>query len=87
MTTSLYVQNLKCGGCVKTITNKITELENISDVVVDKETSKVTFTYQNEADVKAVSDKLLKLGYPTTDDANSVLTKAKSMISCASGRI
>ena len=87
MKTSLHIQNLKCGGCVKTITNKVSELENVSDVQVDKETSKVTFTHQKEEDVEVVTDKLKSLGYPTVDDENSVLTKAKSMFSCASGKI
>lgn len=86
MTTEIFVQNLKCGGCVNTITTKIAAMENIAAVVVDKDTSKITFTSSQE-DVKKVTDKLKQLGYPEVDAENSMLTKAKSMYSCASGKI
>ena len=83
MNTSIIVQNLKCGGCAKTITGRLKEIENISDIAVDVETS----NYRNQSDLDVVKKKLIALGYPSVDDDNTVLSKAKSFVSCASGKL
>lgn len=87
MKISIRVQNLKCGGCTKTITSKLTELNNISEVYVNNETSTVSFTAKNTDDALVVKDKLKALGYPSIEEDNTVMTKMKSFVSCASGRI
>ena len=87
MKTSIIVQNLKCGGCANTITTKLSEIENINNLTVDVEESKVSFNYINEADAFIVKDKLKTLGYPSIDDTNSLTSKAKSFVSCATGRL
>ncbi len=87
MKTSITVQNLKCGGCAKTITSKLSTIENISNLMVDIEGSKVSFNYSKEADFIAVKEKLKHLGYPSIDDNNSFTSKAKSFVSCATGKI
>lgn len=87
MKASIIVQNLKCGGCVNTITTKLSTIGNISDLLVDKDKSRVSFTYQSDIDLKVVKDKLVSLGYPTVDDENSIVTKAKSVVSCATGKL
>ena len=87
MKTSIIVQNLKCGGCANTITTKLSEIENISDINIDVEENKVSFNYTNEADAFAVKDKLKTLGYPSIDDANNIVSKAKSYVSCATGKL
>lgn len=86
MEMTITVQNLRCGGCVNTITTKISEMENIQDVKVDRETSTVSFQYTESEDALKVKNKLKKLGYPEIDDKNSLMTKASSMVSCASGK-
>ena len=87
MKTSILVQNLKCGGCAKTITVKLSETENISDIIIDVDESKVSFNYLNPSDLDVVKNKLSGLGYPSLDDDNSVLSKAKSFVSCATGKL
>lgn len=84
---SIHIQNLKCGGCAKTISTKLAALPNISNIEVNTETDTVSFHSSNENDVAVVTERLKTLGYPTIDDQNSILTKAKSFISCASGRM
>lgn len=86
MKTSILVQNLKCGGCAYTITSKLLELEFVSDVSVDVEHSKVTFAYTNELNALKVKQKLKDLGYPSIDDKNPLTSKAKSFVSCATGK-
>jgi len=87
MNTSVTVQNLKCGGCAHTISTKLLEIENISNINVVIETAIISFDYTLEADFTAVKDKLAVLGYPLVGDTNNVVSKEKSFVSCATGKI
>lgn len=87
MRTSIIVQNLKCGGCAKTITSKIAELDNISDIEVINESSTVSFSAIHIEDALAVKEKLKSLGYPSIEDENGMFSKAKSFVSCATGKM
>ncbi len=87
MKTKIVIQNLKCGGCANTIINKISAIDNISNIEVNIETSEVTFDHHSEDDLEKVTHKLASLGYPIEGDKNSVVSKAKSFVSCASGRV
>ena len=87
MKTSIIVQNLKCGGCAKTITNKISEISGITVINVDVENSVVSFSSDNTNSAIAVKNKLKSIGYPSIDDENTFTSKAKSFVSCATGKI
>jgi copper chaperone CopZ len=87
MNTTIEIQNLKCGGCANTITSKLSNLIGIQKVVVDNETNTVSFDYENEKTLLATQDMLAKLGYPTVGEKNAITTKAKSLVSCAVGRL
>lgn len=87
MKTSFIVQNLKCGGCAKTISNKLSALHNITKIEVDANESKVSFSYETEEDQQVVKSKLQSLGYPTIDSENSIVAKAVSFVSCATGKL
>ena len=65
----------------------INSIEGISEVTVDLDTSKVTVDTDNESVILSVKKKLSKMGYPEMGDANTMLHKAKSFVSCASGRM
>lgn len=86
MKTTIQIQNLKCGGCAKTITNKLSELKGINEITIEQETSSVIFEHQNSDDVFIVKDKLRALGYPAMEDENGILQKSKSFVSCANGK-
>ena len=47
MIASLEIQNLKCGGCANTITNKLNDLEGIADLNIDNSNDTVSFFYKN----------------------------------------
>ena len=87
MNSTIVIQNLKCGGCASTITTKISAIENISNVTVDLETSAVSFEAVSEEDTISVKNKLAAIGYPEEGENNSVVSKAKSFVSCATGRM
>ncbi|MQP25725.1 heavy metal transporter [Flavobacterium sp. LMO8] len=87
MKATVYIQNLKCGGCANTITKNIATLDSIIDVSVNVEESSVSFDYTTEEKLIEVKDKLKALGYPEDGEANSLGSKAKSYVSCAIGKM
>ena len=48
MTTTLNVNNIKCGGCAASIINKLSKIEGISEVHVDPDTREVKFNATNK---------------------------------------
>ena len=87
MKATLYIQNLKCGGCANTITKNIASLDAITDVSVNVEESSVSFVYPTEEKLIEVKEKLKTLGYPEDGEANNLGSKAKSYVSCAIGKM
>ena len=87
METTIHIQNLKCGGCANTITKGISSIEAIQNVSVNIDESTVTFSYETEAQVNEVKNKLKSLGYPEDGEANTLGAKAKSYVSCAIGKM
>jgi copper chaperone len=86
-TISLQIQNVKCNGCATTITNKLSELINVSNVVIDLENGSVTFDYTDELALFSAKETLKINGYPQVGEVNPFVTKAKSFVSCAIGRM
>ncbi len=87
MMTTLEILNLKCGGCANTIKKGILTIDGIDEVTVDIENSKVSFNAPSESVITLVKEKLSKMGYPEAGDNNTIVHKAKSFVSCATGRM
>jgi copper chaperone len=87
MKTTIKIQNLKCGGCQNTITNKLSALTNINNVKVNVEESEVSFDYIDELGLLNAKETLKIIGYPEDGEANSIVTKAKTYVSCAIGKM
>ncbi|MEP2281542.1 cation transporter [Maribacter sp.] len=87
MTSVIPIQNLKCGGCAKTIVSKLEEIATITNVSVSVESSSVSFNALKPEDILLAKTKLKLIGYPSFDDDNSMLSKAKSYVSCATGKL
>lgn len=85
--TTIEVLNLKCGGCANTIKNGLLSLDNIKEVSIDIEKSLITVDTENQEDLIIVKEKLQKMGYPQVGDENTLVHKAKSFVSCATGRL
>lgn len=80
----IFVENIKCGGCVSTLKKKLTDLKVVEDVVVDIDTGKITLS--GNPNREEVVKKLDTLGYPEVGK-NTFLKKSKSMVSCAVGKL
>lgn len=89
MQTRIEVENIRCGGCANTISKKLMENEQIHAVDVDIEHQCVTVT--SDVDVRAAAvQTLFNLGYPergSVEGLTALKEKARSVVSCAIGRI
>ena len=80
----IEVVNIKCGGCAKSIEDALTK-KGFKNVKVDPSCQMVEF----DGDEKTAEQILNKLGYPRVDseEAKSLMKKAKSFASCMVGRM
>lgn len=83
----ITVQNLKCGGCAKTINDKLMTLKGVIEILVTVEKSEVSIQYEDGFNFENAKSTLQHLGYPEVGEQNSFGTKAKSYVSCAIGKL
>lgn len=86
MTTEINVDNIKCSGCAKTVTNRLDQISSVSNVRVDVESGKISFDYQEDSNKTEVISSLKKLGYPLSGEGSGI-DKAKSYVSCMIGKV
>lgn len=92
MIQTFEVANVRCGGCVNTITKALKE-EGFKEVTIDLscEPRTVTVKILNEAQLAQFKAILRKLGYPLhgeeVGNLDSASLKIKSFVSCAIGKI
>jgi len=85
----IEIDNLKCGGCEKSIVKGLSAMPQVSDLVVDRALQTVRFTGV-ACDRDAVVQKLRSMGYPEKGSLAGMeagLANAKSFVSCAVGRM
>jgi copper chaperone CopZ len=87
MKTTVIIQNLKCAGCMGTITKNIEALDDVSEVHIALEDAAISYEYTSEDTLLIVQKKLAQLGYPVDGDKNTLGSKAKSYVSCAIGKM
>ena len=87
MSTTIEILNLKCGGCANTIKKGITSIDGVNETTIDIETSQITIDTDIDSVIISVKEKLSKMGYPEVGDVNTMMHKAKSFVSCATGRM
>ena len=86
-TETIYIANLKCGGCATTITKELSAIQGVQHVQVNNDTDSVVVSYDEELDRKEITAKLHHLGYPEATEENGLLLKLKSYASCVIGRL
>jgi copper chaperone len=85
-TETLFVANLKCGGCATTIKKNLLALVGVKQVEVDIDNDNILITYeQNTHD--AIAKRLLDMGYPEATEKNGLLLQLKSYASCLAGKV
>lgn len=83
----INILNLKCNGCASTIKKGLLSIEEVTEVVVTLEDSEIKINEVSNDIFDKVKTKLSKMGYPEVGDTNTVLHKAKSFVSCATGKM
>ena len=85
----VHVENIKSGGCEKSIVKGLMSIEGLSDVEIDREQQLVSVTA--DASLRdALVAKLKSMGYPEHGSVSGLdagLANAKSFVSCAIGRV
>ena len=89
ITMQIEIDNLKCGGCEKSIVKGLSAMPEVSDLAVDRERQTVRFTglASNRA---SVVQTLRSMGYPEKGSLAGIeagLANAKSFVSCVVGRM
>lgn len=85
----VHVENIKCGGCEKSIVNGLLDIAGLSEVTIDRDQQLVCVSGDGSLR-DAVVDKLKKMGYPEQGSVSGLeagLANAKSFVSCAIGRM
>ena len=85
-TENIYIENLKCSGCMRTIMGSLVKIEGVHDVSIDQEHDLVSVQSDESTERSVIVSKLFDLGYPEMGH-NSFGRKAKSFVSCAIGRM
>lgn len=88
----IEVENIKCGGCVNSIRQKLIAIDGVKDVAVDIEKGEVDVSTDgaHESLMAALVKQLESMGYPqrgSVSGLSSVKAKATSYVSCAIGKI
>lgn len=86
-TENITLANLSCGGCVNTITKKLTAITGVKKVEVDLETNNVSINHNETVNRERLTQMLLSIGYPEATEKNGLLTKLKSVTSCLTGKL
>lgn len=84
MTYSIEVENIKCGGCMNSIQSGLLSIEGVNSVVIDKASEIITI--ETTSEIQPLLNKLSAMGYPQKGE-NSLLKKAISHVSCATGKL
>jgi copper chaperone len=83
------VENVKCGGCARTIDRKLREDARVKQVAVDPEKGTVVVDAPEEARAE-IAGVLAGIGYPergSVEGLRAAAAAAKSFVSCAVGRL
>jgi copper chaperone CopZ len=87
MINTLEIVNLKCGGCANSVKKGLMSIDGIDNIDVDVDKGMVSFNSTTPELVSVVKAKLANMGYPEVGDANTLIHKAKSFVSCATGKM
>ena len=85
----IAIDNLKCGGCEKSIIKGVSSIDGVSEVSVDHDRQLVRF--EGEENLRQeVTDMLRSMGYPETGSIHGLeagMANVKFFVSCAIGRV
>lgn len=90
MKINIEVENVRCSGCANTITKKLMSIDGVNAVDIGIEAQIVTIETDDESALPSYVEALLAMGYPekgSVEGMEALKGKAKSVISCAIGKV
>ncbi len=84
-TLEIFVENIKCGGCMSGIKKALMEFKGVKSVEIDLDEEKIQIQGDN-LDREAYVQKMDGMGYPEKGQ-NTLFKEAKSYVSCAIGKV
>jgi len=84
-TQEIFVENIKCAGCMTSIKHALLKIKGIVKVEIDKEKEKISLKGE-QYKLSEVINSLNSMGYPLKGD-NTLFKQAKSYVSCAIGKM
>ena len=85
----IHVENIKCGGCEKSIVKGLNTIKGLSNILIDRDQQVVSVTADDSLR-DAIVEKLKSMGYPEyrcMSGFDAGLANARSFVSCAIGRV
>jgi len=84
MKTSIFVENIKCGGCSNSIQSRLEKI--VTTVSVNIDSGKIDLSYTDETKLQKALETLDSMGYPEIGKSK-LSHKAKSYVNCMIGRV
>ncbi len=84
-TLEIFVENIKCGGCMSGIKKALLEFKGVKSVEINLEEEKIQIQ-GNHLNRDAYINKMDSMGYPEKGN-NTLFKEAKSYVSCAIGKV
>ena len=81
------IQNMKCAGCTTRIEDRLSKIKGITNISPDLEANSISFSYENNEALSNVKKILKKMGYPLSDDENTIGDISKSYFNCMIGKV
>ena len=78
-TQEIFVENIKCAGCMTSIKHALLKIKGIEKVEIDKEAEKISLM-GHKYELSEVLDSLNGMGYPQKGE-NTLFKQAKSFVS------
>ncbi len=84
-TLEIFVENIKCGGCMSGIKKALSEFKGVKSVEITLEEEKIQIQGK-QLNRAAYIKKMDSMGYPEKGN-NTLFKEAKSYVSCAIGKV
>ncbi len=84
-TLEIFVENIKCGGCMSGIKKALLEFKGVKSVEITLEEEKILIQGK-QLNREAYIKKMDSMGYPEKGN-NTLFKEAKSYVSCAIGKL
>ena len=84
-TQTIFVENIKCAGCMTSIKHALLKIKGIAKVEINQDEEKISLL-GNKYELSEVIDSLNRMGYPQKGE-NTLFKQAKSYVSCAIGKM